>query len=73
MRYREDAITGDVGAPAAGEEMLIGTALYALVVGIGICILGIRSRLLWATLMGGFLAGTSVIYLGAAVLGYTLI
>lgn len=71
MRYREDAITGDVGAPIVNEGMLMGTALYALVVGIGICIVGIRTGLLWATLMGGLLAASSAVYLGAAVLGYT--
>jgi hypothetical protein len=70
MRYKEDAITGGVGAPAADEGILAATAFYALVVGIGICVLGIRSRLVWAMLMGGSLAGASAIYLGAIVLGF---
>ncbi|ADE14643.1 hypothetical protein Nhal_1500 [Nitrosococcus halophilus Nc 4] len=70
MRYREDAITGEMGAPIVNEGMLTGTALYALLVGIGICIVGIRTGLIWATLMGGSLAGVSAVYLGAVVLGY---
>jgi hypothetical protein len=70
MRYREDAVTGDIGAPVVNDGMMVGTALYALLAGIGICLIGIRSRLIWATLMGGSLAGLSVVYLGAVVLGY---
>jgi hypothetical protein len=70
MRYREDAVTGDIGAPVVNEGMLVGTALYALLAGIGICLVGIRSRLVWAILMGGSLAGVSMVYLGAVVLGY---
>jgi len=70
MRYREDAVTGDIGAPVANDGMMVGTALYALLVGIGICLVGIRSRLIWATLMGGSLTGVSIIYLGAVVLGF---
>ncbi len=70
MRYREDPVTGGAGAPV-GDEMIVGTAIYALVVGIGLCFLGVRSRLLWVTMMGGVLAGSSVIYLGAAVLGFS--
>jgi hypothetical protein len=70
MRYREDAITGDVGVPAANEGMLVATALYALVIGIGILVLGIRSRLVWAMLMGGLLATASAVYLSAIALGY---
>lgn len=70
MRYREDAVTGGAGAPVS-DGMIVGTAIYTLVVGIGLCLLGIRSRLMWVTAMGGILVVVSVVYLGAAVLGFT--
>lgn len=70
MRYREDAITGDIGAPTADEGVIVGMAVYALVVGIGICFFGLRTRIPWLIFMGGTLTIASTVYLGAFVLGY---
>lgn len=70
MRYREDAVTGGVGAPV-GDGMTVGTAIYTLALGAGLCFFGIRSRLMWVTVMGGILATASLVYLIAAVLGLT--
>lgn len=70
MRYREDAVTGDIGAPTADEGVIVGMAVYALVVGIGMCFFGFRTRIPWLIFMGGTLTIASTVYLGAFVLGY---
>lgn len=70
MRYQIDAVTGGIGDPAVHIGVLVATAFYTLLVGIGICALGLHKRVGWAIFMGGTLAGVSTVYLGAIVLGY---
>lgn len=71
MRYKEDAITGGIGAPVADEGVLAATALFALVAGIIVCVVGSRVRILWAIVTGGSLALVSGVYLVAIMLGYS--
>ncbi|BAW80558.1 hypothetical conserved protein [Candidatus Nitrosoglobus terrae] len=71
MRYKEDVITGGVGAPVADEGILAATALFALIAGIIVCIVGKRVHILWAIVTGGSLAVVSGVYLVAIMLGYS--
>ena len=71
MRYQIDPGTGGVGVPIGDDGMIIGSAIYGLLLGIAFYYMGKRSRLLWVTIMGVFLVGSSVVYLGAAMLGFT--
>lgn len=71
MRYQIDPGTGGMGAPVGDNGMIIGSAIYGLLLGIAFFYMGKRSRLLWVTVIGVFLVGSSVVYLGAAMLGFT--
>lgn len=72
MGYQIDPGTGAVGAPV-GDGMIDGVLLaaniYGLLIGIGCCYFGIRSRLLWLKILGGLLVVSHVGYLGAVMLG----
>lgn len=68
MRYRIDPITGEMGAPASHEAIVV-TVVFTLLIGIGLCCLGIWGRQPWIVVMAGVLVILSVIYLAAMVLG----
>lgn len=68
MRYREGETPSDLGPPVS-DEMLLGTAVYGLILGLGFFIFAIRARQLWLAFWGGGLFVASVAYLGAMALG----
>lgn len=61
MRYRDNASEW-VGA-SVDESMLVGTALYALVAGVLLCVAGVRSRRFWLLSMGAILLASSSVFL----------
>ncbi|CAH9017918.1 hypothetical protein [Candidatus Nitrosacidococcus sp. I8] len=72
MRYRETSPEDVVGIQDTGadEGIMMVTAIYSLIVGVGICILGIKKRVFWAVISGASMALASIAYLIASALGY---
>lgn len=70
MRYRIDPVTGGAGAPV-GHEMIVATAVFTLLIGLGFCLMGRRGRQHWVTAIGSVLVVSSAVYLGAVMLGFT--
>jgi hypothetical protein len=62
MRYREGPTPGALGEPMS-DALGAGTAVYALVLGIGFVIAGWRFKQRWMIVWGAGLAGVSVGYL----------
>ncbi|GMQ96440.1 MAG: hypothetical protein BMS9Abin15_0111 [Gammaproteobacteria bacterium] len=54
MRYHEDSTPDTLGSPA-GDSMLIATAVYCIVIGIGALIAGIRAKQRWIALREQYL------------------
>ena len=69
MRYQEGKIPEDFGS-AISPEMLAGSAIYGLILAIGMIIIGIRARQIWLAFWGGILLLGSIGYLIAMALGY---
>lgn len=69
MRYREGSLPGELGEPVPGDGMLIGTAVFGLLTGIGFVIAGVYGRQRWLTVWGGGLVLSSVTYLCTFVVG----
>lgn len=67
MRYVEGTET-----PAAevSPPMVVGTAVYALLLGIGLVVVGLKVRQRWVAFWGGGLTLASTGYLGALLMGY---
>ena len=57
------------GSPLS-DGMFIGSAVYALALGIGAVVLGMRVRQRWVAFWGGGLAVASAAYLVALMLGF---
>lgn len=61
MRYRSDMPEGV--AASADETMVLGTAVYALVLGVGLCFGGWRGRKYWIVSIGLMLVASGTAYL----------
>ncbi len=68
MRYYEGSTSDTLGRPV-GDSMLIATAVYCIVIGIGALIAGISAKQRWIAFGRAMLATVSGIYAGAAVPG----
>ncbi|NIR31424.1 MAG: hypothetical protein GWN84_19355 [Gammaproteobacteria bacterium] len=68
MRYREGA-SPDTAASGATDGLTAMTATYTLVVGVGLIVAGVRTRLKWLLCLGVALTATSGSYLAALFLG----
>ena len=68
-RYREGAPPEQVGS-AVSNEMLIGSAVYGLLLGIGLVIVGIRAKQAWLAFWGGVLVLGSAAYLVTVAAGF---
>lgn len=68
MRYQEGTDPSQT-AYAGTQEMLVGSAVYGLLVGIGLFAAGLKTRQLWMVFWGALLTVSSLAYLGAAALG----
>jgi hypothetical protein len=67
MRYREDSSGPAVAS--VDESMVSGTAVYALLAGLLLCVAGVRSRKYWLASMGAVLVVSSGAYLGWRLFG----
>lgn len=67
MRYRDNAAE-PVGA-AVDDAMVFGTAVYALVAGLALCVAGVRTRKYWLASMGAVLIASSSAFLIGRWLG----
>lgn len=70
MRYQEGTAP-EATAYAGTGEVLLGTAVYSLALGVGMLIFGLKKRQLWMSAWGGALALGSVATLAAVALGLT--
>lgn len=68
MRYQEGTDPG-LTAYAGSDAVLLGSAVYGLLLGIGLLAFGLRRRELWMSFWGALLILGSLAYLGAAALG----
>lgn len=69
MRYRE-GIPPDQVQASVSEPMLLATAVFALMIGIGFVVFGRYGRQRWLVAWGGMTVVVTGVYLGAALLGY---
>jgi hypothetical protein len=69
MRYPDGQTPDDIGS-AVSPEMLAGSAIYGLVVAIGMILMGLRARQLWLAFWGAVVLIGSLAYLIARALGY---
>ena len=69
MRYREGERPGDLGEPVS-EHMLTLAAVLGLAMGILFIYLGLRGKQMWLVVWGAGLVIASIIYIGAALLGF---
>ena len=70
MRYQEDAALGPINSQTPGLHFMLNfTVSLALFIGIVLLWLGLRGRVMWLTVWSAGLILSSVLYLGAAVLG----
>ncbi|HDP89122.1 MAG TPA: hypothetical protein ENN42_04080 [Thioalkalivibrio sp.] len=69
MRYLEGADPAQT-AFAGSHALLLGSAVYGLLLGAGLLAFGWRRKELWMTFWGGLLGLGSAGYLGAYALGY---
>jgi hypothetical protein len=69
MRYPDGQIPEDFGS-AVSPEMLAGSAIYGLMVAIGMILIGLRARQIWLAFWGAVLLIGSLAYLIARALGY---
>ena len=70
MRYRIDPVTGQP-ISQVNEDMLVATAVFGFLVGIGFVIAGVRGRQAWLALWGGSLVLASTTYMGAVAFGFS--
>ena len=68
MRYLEGTDPAET-AFAGSNDVIWGSALYGLVLGIGFLVFGLKRKELWMSFWGGLLTLGSAVYLGAVVLG----
>ena len=68
MRFRETNQQTD-NIASVDSDMMLGTAVYTLLVGIGFVLFGVRVRRLWVTFWGATMVLASVAYLVAAMAG----
>lgn len=69
VRYREGSQpSGDVSTVT--DDVLVISVVYALIVGVGLCIAAYRYRQIWLVVWGGGLAVVSAIYLGGKALRF---
>jgi len=68
MRYHEGSAPDTLGR-FVDDPMLIATAVYCIVIGIGALIAGIRAKQRWIAFGRAILATVSGIFAGAAVPG----
>ena len=66
MRYRIGSEPGE----SISDDMLVVTAVFGLVMGIGFVVTGLQARQNWLIFWGGGLVVASVVYIVAVVLGY---
>jgi len=68
-RYRIGE-TPDLGnaVDANDSALIIGTAIFGLVTGIGFLLAGLRTRMLWLIFWGAGLAIASLLYLGYRII-----
>lgn len=71
MRYQENATLEPIYSQSSGLHFMLNfTVTLALVIGVVLLWLGLKGRVLWLTVWSAGLIIASVLYLGAATMGY---
>lgn len=68
MRYRSDM--PEASAASADENMVLGTAVYALFLGLGLCFGGWLGGKYWIVSMGALLFASAAAYLAGRLFGW---
>lgn len=68
MRYRSDL--AEPVAASADETMVLGTAIYALFLGVGLCFGGWLGRKYWVVSIGVMLIVSGAAYLSGRLTGF---
>lgn len=69
MRYLEGTDPAET-AFAGSHGILVGTAIYGLLLGVGFLVFGLKRRELWMAFWGALLGLSSLAYLGTRLLGF---
>jgi len=69
MRYRIGEDVQNLGEPVV-DGLVPFSAVLGLLMGIGFVVAGIRAKQIWLTFWGAGLVISSVLYLGADILGF---